>query len=282
MNFGTYFAEAHSDYSHAKYIILGIPFDLTQSFRPGSRFAPNRIREASWNLESYSFDYGVDISEVPIHDMGNVDVEYPHEILLTRIGKKVSEIVQNGKFPIILGGEHSITLGCVSSLKNINVVILDAHLDMREEFDGSKLNHACVTRRLLELRDEGIVKEIILAGVRCGTKEETEKLDDITVFSAKDLMIGMDDLLSYISGLRNVYISLDMDCFDPSIAPAVSTPEPGGIEFYQAMKILERIAENSIALDLVEVVPDYDNGNTSILSARIIRDFIAMREKTEG
>jgi len=142
MNFGLFFAGAESDYVNARYVIFGIPFDLTQSFRPGSRFAPGRIREASWNLESYSFDYEIDISECSIHDMGNLDVEYPHEILLRKIGEKVSGIVGDGKFPLIIGGEHSITAGCVSKLRDIDMLILDAHLDMRDEFDGSKLNHA--------------------------------------------------------------------------------------------------------------------------------------------
>ena len=282
MNFGLFFAGADSDYSSSRYVILGIPFDLTQSFRPGSRFAPGRIREASWNLESYSFDYGVDISDCSVHDMGNLDVEYPHEILLRKIGERVSEIVGDGKFPVIMGGEHSITAGCVSKLKKVSVLILDAHFDMRNEFDGSRSNHACVTRRLMEMRDAGTVEEIVLAGVRSGTREEIENGDGLTVFTARDLSYGMDDLLSHLSSLKNIYISLDMDCFDPSVAPAVSTPEPGGLNFRNVMRILERVAGKSMGFDLVEVVPEYDSGNTCILSARIIRDFIAMREKFKG
>lgn len=267
MHIDNYFSISNSDIKDAEFVIYGIPYDATQSFKPGSRFAPNAIREASWNLESYSQFFSFDLSLAKVCDAGNVNCDGSFE----EIGKRVERfLIGVSGLPIALGGEHSISCLATKKFKKCCFLVFDAHFDLREEFDGNKFNHACTTRRIFE---EGF--DVVIAGVRSGCKEErvfAEKNGIKYVFSW-DLK-SYKDVERLISEYERIYLSIDMDVFDPSFAPGVSTPEPFGISPYILLELFSKISDRIIALDLVEVVPD-DNKVTQTLSAKLIFEFIA-------
>ncbi len=269
MHIDNFFATSNSAVSDADYVIFGIPYDATQSFRPGSRFAPNAIREASWNLESYSiyFDYNLDFARIA--DAGNVNCDGNFEEVSERVSKLFEEI--NG-IPIVLGGEHSISYMVARNLEDFTYVVFDAHLDLREGFDSNPYNHACTTRRVMEIADE-----VIIAGARSATKEEREFAENsgIEVHYSWDLLeYGFDDVLDTLESKDRIYLSLDMDVFDPAFAPGVSTPEPIGIHPYDFLRVLDEIGDRIIAFDVVEVIPDV-NKVTQTLAAKMVNEFIA-------
>lgn len=269
MHIDNFFATSNSAVSDADYVIFGIPYDATQSFKPGSRFAPNAIREASWNLESYSiyFDYNLDFARIA--DAGNVNCDGNFEEVSERVSKLFEEI--NG-IPIVLGGEHSISYMVARNLEDFVYVVFDAHLDLREGFDSNPYNHACTTRRVMEVADE-----VIIAGARSATKEEREFAENsgIEVHYSWDLLeYGFDDLLDTLESKDRIYLSLDMDVFDPAFAPGVSTPEPIGIHPYDFLRVLDEVGDRIIAFDVVEVIPDA-NKVTQTLAAKLVNEFIA-------
>ncbi|WP_457590459.1 agmatinase [Geoglobus sp.] len=269
MHIDNFFATSNSAVSDADYVIFGIPYDATQSFKPGSRFAPNAIREASWNLESYSiyFDYNLDFARIA--DAGNVNCDGNFEEVSERVSKLFEEI--NG-IPIVLGGEHSISYMVARNLEDFTYVVFDAHLDLREGFDSNPYNHACTTRRVMEIADE-----VIIAGARSATKEEREFAENsgIEVHYSWDLLeYGFDDVLDTLESKDRIYLSLDMDVFDPAFAPGVSTPEPIGIHPYDFLRVLDEIGDRIIAFDVVEVIPDV-NKVTQTLAAKMVNEFIA-------
>ena len=269
MHIDSFFATSNSSVIDADYVIFGIPYDGTQSFKPGSRFAPNAIREASWNLESYSlfFDYNLDFARIA--DAGNVNCDGGFEEISERVSKLFEEV--NG-IPVMLGGEHSVSYMVARNLEDFVYVVFDAHLDMRDDFDSSPFNHACTTRRVMEIADEAII-----AGVRSCSKEERDFAEDsgVEVHYAWDMLeYGIDDILDSLETKERIYLSLDMDFFDPAFAPGVSTPEPFGIHPYEFIKVLDEISDRVIAFDIVEVIPDL-NKVTQTLAAKIVNEFIA-------
>ncbi|WP_456369998.1 agmatinase [Geoglobus sp.] len=269
MHIDNFFATSNSDVSDADYVIFGIPYDATQSFKPGSRFAPNAIREASWNLESYSiyFDYNLDFARIA--DGGNVNCDGGFEEVSERVSKFFEEVEG---IPIALGGEHSISYMVARNLEDFVYVVFDAHLDLRDGFDSNPYNHACTTRRVMEIADE-----VVIAGARSATKEEREFAENsgVEVHYSWDLLeYGFDDLLDTLESKDRIYLSLDMDVFDPAFAPGVSTPEPIGIHPYDFLKVLDEIGDRIIAFEVVEVIPDV-NKVTQTLAAKMVNEFIA-------
>ncbi len=278
-----FFADADSNYSDAAFVIFGAPFDGTSSFRKGSRQAPDAIRKASYNFETYNFNFDIDLSNIPFHDMGDVEIKENYNVdqALIAVEKTVSTILKDSKIPIMLGGEHSLTLPCVRASKekfdDMGVVILDAHLDLRDEYEGEDNSHACVSRRIIE----DVTDRYVSIGIRSGTKDEYSlaKTQDITYYPA-DLVVekGMAYILNELNGklnTRHLYLSLDMDAIDPIYAPALGTPEPFGLTDRHVLSLIHELASRSIGFDLVEIAPEFDSGNTALLSAKLIREFIA-------
>ncbi len=269
MHIDNFFALSNSSISDADFVIFGIPYDSTQSFKPGSRFAPNAIREASWNLESYSLYFDYDLDFVRVADGGNINCDGSFE----EIAERVSKFLEEAKgLPIAIGGEHSISYMLARNIENFVFLVFDAHYDLRESFDSNPYNHACTTRRVLELADE-----VIIAGVRSGIKEERDfaEKSGIEVYYSWDLIdYGFDDLLDSLESKERIYLSLDADVFDPCYAPGVSTPEPFGITPFDFLKVIDEIAERIIAFDVCEVIPD-ENKITQTLAAKLIFEFIA-------
>jgi len=274
------FADANSDYRTARYVICGVPFDGTSSFRKGSRLAPQEMRAASYNFETYNSFFDIDLTDVKIHDAGDLEVASTIDETLELISIEAKKYIRDAKIPIMLGGEHSLTLPFVNACKNkypdLGFVVLDAHMDLREEYYGEKNSHACISRHILE----NVTQKYASVGIRSGNKEEYDyvKENKIKVFSAEDVFSNgiesvIDDIRKEING--PIYLSLDMDAIDPAYAPALGTPEPYGLTPRDVREVISCLSPKIVGFDLVEIAPAYDSGGTSILGAKFVRDFIA-------
>ena len=272
------FADANSSFNDAEFIILGVPFDLTSSFRSGSRFAPNRIREASYNFETYLMEHDIDLIDIPFHDAGNIDECGNVDEMINGAEEVVKKILP--KFPVLIGGEHSLTTGAVKPFRDISVVFIDAHLDFRNEYLGIKNSHACVSKRVSEIVG---VENVFSIGVRsfsCEEKKDSEELG-LKYFSSFDVKEkGIENIIRNLNLKEKVYLSLDMDGVDPGFAPGVGNPEPFGLTPIDVVKCIKILSDRLVGFDVAEVCPPYDNGNTSLLAARIIRDLIGCAGKT--
>lgn len=273
------FADANSEYEEAKFVILGVPFDATSSFRKGAALAPNRIREASYNFEVYLFEHEIEITEIPFCDLGNIvnleNVSDMQEIVFNEVKK----FAKDKKFSIIIGGEHSLTPPIIKALSEFNkfsVISIDAHLDFREEYLNQKNSHACAMRRVADIIN---ARNVFPIGIRSFTKEEkidAKKLKLHYTTSFEIIENGIEKVVKQVlkKCKDKIYLTLDMDGFDFCYAPGVGTPEPYGLSPYEFKKIVELTAKKLIGFDIVEVCPPYDNGNTCALASRIIRDVI--------
>ncbi|WP_202318821.1 agmatinase [Archaeoglobus neptunius] len=270
MHIDSYFSISNSNFENAEYIIYGIPFDASQSFRPGSRFAPNAIREASWNLESYSNLFDVELELVKICDAGNINCDGSFEEIIHRTEEFLNNV---GGFPVAIGGEHTVSFAATGKFRNCLYVAFDAHFDLRDEFDGSRYNHACTVRRIFE---EGM--DAVIFGVRSGTKAEKEFARSNGIKWLHSWDFDVKEAVRMVERYDRIYLSLDVDVFDPSYAPGVSTPEPFGIAPIDFIRFFEGVAEKVVAFDIVEVVPD-QSGVTQTLAAKIILEVIAAKSR---
>ncbi len=279
------FADACSSFDEAEFVLYGVPFDATSSYRKGSKWAPLEMRKASYNFETYNGDLDVDLCDVPIHDMGDCDVYCSVDDTLNEVFDVASAIVKAKKIPIMMGGEHSLTYPCVKAYKGkIGFVVMDAHYDLREEYEGIRNSHACVSRHIIE----DITDKYVSIGVRSGPKEEYEyvkKNKKIRSYTANDVDgMGIDRILNeteaYLKDCDRIYLSLDMDAIDPAYAPGLGTPEPFGMTPRQVRSVIRRLAPKTVGFDVVEISPEYDQGITAQLGAKLIRDFIAAKWKS--
>ncbi|OYT57192.1 agmatinase [Euryarchaeota archaeon ex4484_162] len=278
--FPSFFADANSNYNAAEFVIFGIPYDKTSTFRHGAAEAPSEIRKASWNFEPYRFETGVDFREVRVHDFGDLPVkDLSPKDMVKEVEIFVKKIKKDRKFPVAIGGEHSVTLGIVKALgdEDFCVLSLDAHLDYRDEYEGERFNHACVIKRISE---EIGIEKIAILGFRSADKEEyrnaiNDKLFFKDIFNLNKL--GLKNVLKELKkyfGKSKIYLTLDIDVLDPAYAPGTSTPHPFGLTTFQLLEIIDEFSEKLIGFDIVEVCPPYDNGETSLLAAELIRTTI--------
>jgi len=271
-----FFAGSKAAYAGARYAIFGVPFDSTTSFRSGTRHGPGAIRELSYNFESYLPAYDLDLAEVPITDLGDLDTNVLPDDMVMEVQATVQEIVSDGKIPVMLGGEHSITTGAVRAATPDCFIVCDAHLDLREEYRGSIYNHACTTRRVYE---DGI-HDIIIIGGRSGTAEQFEfAKNHLTLFPADEIQqkgtdIIIRELRNRIAGKR-IYLSIDADVIDCCLTPGLGTPEPFGLSPETIRDVIAAAAPQAIAFDYVEVCPPYDHGQAATVGAQMVREFIA-------
>lgn len=280
----TIFADANSDYEKARYVICGVPFDGTSSYRVGSRFAPDEMRAASYNFETYSSFFDFDLADADIHDAGNLEVADTIDKTLSAISLFADKFVNDGKIPVMLGGEHSLSYPFVKACKKkypeLGFVVLDAHMDLREEYRDEKNSHACISRHVID----DITRKFVSIGIRSGAKEEYEYVreNNIKMFSSEDVHSkGIEKIISEIRDFIKgpVYLSIDMDAIDPAYAPALGTPEPYGITPRDVRTVISCLAPYVVGFDLVEIAPAYDSGGTAVLGAKLVRDFIAANAK---
>ncbi|MEM3672757.1 MAG: agmatinase [Candidatus Bathyarchaeia archaeon] len=283
------FSGFQKPFEKADYIILGVPFDATSTYRTGARFGPNAIREASLNIETYSFRAGFDVENLQLHDLGDLHVYMDTAETMKRLGLVVKEILEAEKTPVVMGGEHTITLGAVKGLgrkaNKTAVVSFDAHLDLRDEFMGLKLSHTTFMRRINE---EAKPAKIIEVGTRAVCKEELKYAEEagIQFFTAQQIrkkgsMQIVKLLNKELAGIESLYLSVDMDVLDPAYAPAVQNPEPEGIETHTLLDILCALCDSRVVgFDVVEVAPNYDQGVSAIQAAKIIFELLCKLGKT--
>jgi agmatinase len=268
------FADAEFSFEEAYFVILGVPFDATCSHRKGARLAPKNIREESYNFETYLYEHDIDLEDVPFHDMGDLVCE-SLEDMMGGVGVAVGEITAAEKFPILIGGEHSLTPPAIRKFNDVGVIILDAHLDFRNEYLDEPNSHACATRRVVDLMG---VEKVISLGVRSmekREKEDSEKLG-LKYIDARGLKeMGIVKALEPIEWKR-IYLSLDMDFFDPSFAPGVGNPEYFGFSPEVVKECINILGNRLVGFDIAETCPTFDNGNTSSLAARMIREVLAV------
>ncbi|WP_297498875.1 agmatinase [Thermococcus sp.] len=264
----------------ARFVIMGIPFDGTTSFKAGARFGPTLTRHATLNLESYILDYGIDLAEVPIADIGDITVVAgdPRKTL-DRVRVTIEELKRANPraVPILLGGEHSQTLGAVEALKPESYVVFDAHLDLRDSYEDNPYSHACVARRISELG----VKEAMF-GIRSGTREEVEYAEKkgIRWVHARDY--SFDAFVELVETLPEpVYLSIDIDVFDLSMVPTTGTPETGGLGFWEVVEAIEWLIENKkiAGFDIMEVAGESLGNPTALTGAKLLFYFIGAMEK---
>ena len=281
-----YFSGFQKEFEEADYVVFGVPFDATSTFRSGARFAPTAIREASLNIETYSFRSEMDVEDLKIHDAGDLHISGKVDETLRRIELVCKDILESGKTPILIGGEHTITFGATKSIEDeFALVSFDAHLDLRDEYMDEKLCHATFMRRINE---EIKPEKIIEVGTRAVCREElnyASKTNNIKYITSRRIMRSypkeiLEEIKKFLVGCNKIYITVDMDVLDPAFAPAVQNPEPEGISMSLLLDILLGICDQRlVAFDIVEVTPQYDNGVTAINAAKIIFEVLLQTHK---
>ena len=259
------------DYASSDIIMLGLPFDGTVSYRPGSRFAPEQIRLASWGLEEYSPNFDKHLEDVNFHDAG--DLEFPLGNTyksLEVIEQNVEDIYKDGKKVFGIGGEHLITLPEIKAVskfyKDLAIVHFDAHTDLREEYLGEEMSHSAVIRHASKIVAPENIKQI---GIRSGMKEEFEfmKKHGTLVHKFEEL-----DVLKS----KKIFVTVDLDVLDPSVMPGTGTPESGGMQFRELIDWFKYLKNfDIIGADVVELAPDYDaSGVSTAVAAKVIRELL--------
>lgn len=261
----------NKDYSSSNIIMLGLPFDGTVSYRPGSRFAPEQIRLASWGLEEYSPYFDKHLEDCNFHDAG--DLEFPlgnTKKSLDSIEKNVDDIYKDGKKVFGIGGEHLVTLPEIKAISkhydNLAIIHFDAHTDLRDEYLGEEMSHSAVIKHCGNIIGYENLKQI---GIRSGMKEEFELMKQFNTKALKyeDLEILKD---------KNIFVTVDLDVLDTSILPGTGTPEVGGLSFNELLGWFKYISKfNIIGADVVELAPDYDKSGTSTaVATKVIRELL--------
>jgi agmatinase len=277
----TAFADANASYGDAEFAVLGVPFDRTTSFRPGARFGPDAIRQHSWNFEAYDLETGIDLSEVPIHDLGNTEEFGNAEEMVRSVREEIRPIYRDGKIPIVLGGDHACAPPSVEAYPDnapsLGVLYLDAHLDFRSSYLGDARSHACSSRRMLERVG---ARNIVVLGVRSVSREEMDDNKTLGMSYVSAHEIARDGIQAAVHQALNMlkterlYISLDIDAVDPAYAGGTGTPEPFGLTPRDVKFVIDQAAPRLAGIDIMEVSPHYDQGSTSLLAARLAREAI--------
>ena len=262
----------------ASTVLFGAPFDSTTSNRPGTRFGPSALRRESYGLETYSPYQDRDLMDIRVFDSGDLELCFgSSEMALSDIEKRAEEILNAGKFPLLLGGEHLVTLGSIRAVRrkysDLRIIHLDAHADLRDDYLGVKYSHACVMRRCWELLGDG---HIFQFGIRSGDREEFEWARGGHVEMHPFRLEGIGDAVRRLSDCP-IYLTLDLDVLDPSVFPGTGTPEAGGAGFMELLEALLEICENStiVGCDVVELSPHYDASGVSTAAAgKLIRELL--------
>lgn len=268
------FIGSNCPFDESNFVVLPISYEATVCYVHGTSKGPKAIIDASMQLESFDVELGFEIDgKIKIHTADELKPSEKPENAVNEIENMVSGILQKNKLPVILGGEHTVTVGavraCVKRHKDLSVLQIDAHADLRDEFEGERYSHACVMRRIREN-----VERTVQVGVRDMGREENEymikeKLDG-HVYGAK---IGDNEIKKIIKQLSdNVYITIDLDGFDPSEVPAVGTPQPGGLHWEEVVGLLRKVAEkkNIVGFDVVELAPIEGQVSSNVLAAKLI------------
>ena len=270
------FLGCDSEYDDCRVAIFGAPFDGTSCYRPGSRFASAAMRNESYGIETYSPYVDRDLSDIAVYDGGDLELPFGNtEAALHQIEEYADGILTDGKIPLMIGGEHLVTLAAVRAayrhFPELRIVHFDAHTDLREQYLGECLSHATVLRRCHDLIGAGRIYQF---GIRSGEREEflfAEKHHFIRRFD----LVGVENLASVLGDMP-VYFTIDLDVLDPSVFPGTGTPETGGVGFLELMNAARTVLRtNVVALDINELSPVYDNsGSSTMLACKLLREVL--------
>ncbi len=271
------FLGCDSDYNESKIVIFGAPFDSTTSYRPGARFASRVMRAESYGLETYSPYQNLDVTDYKIFDGGDLELCFGDtNLALDDIKNFAQKIFSDNKIPVMIGGEHLVTLGmfraAVEKYPDIKVIHFDAHTDLRDDYLGAKLSHATVIRRIWDIIGDG---KIFQFGIRSGDRPEFEFAAQHTRLQ-KFNFTGLGKVIGEVAKAP-IYLTIDLDVLDPSIFPGTGTPEAGGVTFLElldaALKVISQC--NVVAVDLLELSPPYDPSGISTATAlKLLREII--------
>ena len=277
---GTYFGldVARSDPKTAAAAILPVPYDRTATWKTGASRAPAAILEASHHVEFFDVVTGVEPCRWGIATLDPISSSGPPEELADRVDARVTQLIGGGTLPVVLGGDHSVSIGAIRAasrlLPDLTVLQLDAHTDTRSEYEGSAFNHACVMNHARKWCP------IVQVGIRAVDGPEMEHLDRQRVFFAHQICGhgASPDWVERVIDLLgdHIYVTIDLDCFDPSVVPATGTPEPGGLDWYQVDTLLEQVAalRRVIAFDVVELLPTPGQWASEFLAAKLVYRFL--------
>jgi len=259
------FPGADADAADANYTLVGAPLDATASFRPGARFGPREVRHAARGFEDYDRETGLDFSDLSVHDHGDVRPRNDTGEYLEYLRGTLADL-PSGATPVLVGGEHTVTLAGVRATDPDLLVVLDAHLDLRDAYAGTTLSHATVTRRALEVVDRAVV-----LGARAGSEAGWERAEaaDVTAVDPADVRGWLDGF----DPDGEVYLSVDVDAADPAHAPGTGTPEPFGLDPATMRAVVRAVAPACAGFDVVEVT-DRDDGQAATLAAKLLRAFV--------
>lgn len=273
----------------ADYVVFGVPFDVTSTYRTGARFGPTAIRQASLNIETYSFRTGLDIEDLRLHDLGDLHVSADPLKTVNMVKLVVEDILAAAKTPVMIGGEHTLTLGATKGLgaeaAKTAIVSFDSHLDLRCEFMGLELSH---TTFMQLINEEVKPAKIIEVGTRSVCKEELNyaKKAGIEFFTSHQIITDgpeqiVKKLRDKLAPYENLYLTVDMDVLDPAYAPGVQNPEPEGISTTNLLDIVCGLCDKRlVGFDLVEVVPTFDQGVTAVVAAKVIFEMLCQLERS--
>lgn len=276
---GNVFISSSTNYKQSKAVIYGMPMDFTVSFRPGSRFGPARIREVSIGLEEYSPYLDKSLEDITFFDAGDLSLPFGNPSRsLEMIGDYIHGLLKDGKFPLGLGGEHLVTWPVIrevfAKFPDLAIIHIDAHADLREQYEGETLSHSTPIRKAAELIGG---EHIYQFGIRSGTREEFAYAKENLHMYPFEVLEPLQKVLPDLSG-RPVYVTIDIDVLDPSAAPGTGTAEAGGITSKELLAALHAIANsgvNVVGADVVEVAPVYDHSEqTQIVAAKLVREIL--------
>jgi agmatinase len=274
MNFGG--TEVVYDYAGSGVIIVPVPYDATSTWMRGADRGPDAVMEASINLEFYDIETGTEVHRKGIHTIDPVREKRSPESLINAVYKKTLELLTEKKFPVIVGGNHTVSIGAARAFseyfRNLSVLQLDAHTDLRQEYDGSPYNHACTMARIREFAP------IVQVGIRSISADEVPFAVKDRIFCSHELYYNKKLYSEATEKLtENVYITIDLDVLDPSIMPSTGTPEPGGPDYFELLHFLRDVAKkkNVVGFDVVELCPSLINKSPDFVAAKIIYQLLS-------
>ncbi|MGM9605754.1 MAG: agmatinase [Faecousia sp.] len=272
------FIGCDAPYENARIVLFGAPFDSTTSFRPGARFGPAAMRHESFGLETYSPYQDADLTDYAIFDSGDLELCFGSaEMALHDIENRAEIILRDGKLPVLLGGEHLVTLGSVRAAARrypgLHIIHFDAHADLREDYLGARLSHACVLRRCHELVGDGRIHQFC---IRSGDREEFRFAAEHTDLH-KFTLEGLNETVEALKKISApVYFTIDLDCLDPAAFPGTGTPEAGGITFPQLLEAIQKVAQcHVVGADVNELAPMLDpTGVSTATACKTLRELL--------
>ncbi|MCJ7447271.1 MAG: agmatinase [Bacteroidales bacterium] len=274
MNFGG--AEVVYDYAGSSIIIVPVPYDATSTWIRGAEQGPDAVMEASVNLEFYDIETGTEVHRKGIHTIDPIREKHSPESLINAVYKKTLHLLTEKKFPVIVGGNHTVSIGAARAFSehfsNLSVLQLDAHTDLRQEYEGSSYNHACTMARIREFAS------IVQVGIRSMSTDELPFAQKDRIFYSHELYYNKKLYSEATEKLtENVYITIDLDVLDPSVMPSTGTPEPGGPDYFELLHFLRDVAKkkNVVGFDVVELCPSQTNKAPDFVAAKIIYQLLS-------